>query len=315
MIGTKHSAALLTLSPSPPHHKPDAGNYEVILRKGVNDIDIVKSNLVFPFSKTLKGSQWQTIIADSLTVFWGEWLKLRVRILQVAAAGLISPLIYIIGFGLGLGSALDSAMEPAAGDSYLEFILPGMIALSSMTISFSGTTFSICGERLYTKTFAETLLMPVHPLALYLGKILAGIVRGLMTSGSVIVVAILFTGKVFSFINPLFLLVLLLNCAVFAGLGVLVGLNVNSLESVGLYNNFLIVPMSFLGATFFDPRTLPLALKVIVYLLPLSYASTGLRAAAYLPLSQFPWYSIPVLLAFAIALSFVGAYKFAHQQD
>jgi ABC-type multidrug transport system permease subunit len=109
--------------------------------------------------------------------------------------------------------------------------------------------------------------------------------------------------------------VLLLNCAVFAGLGVLVGLNVKSLESVGLYNNFLIVPMSFLGATFFDPRTLPLALKVIVYLLPLSYASTGLRAAAYLPLSQFPWYSIPVLLAFAIALSFIGAYKFAHQQD
>jgi ABC-type multidrug transport system permease subunit len=206
-------------------------------------------------------------------------------------------------------------MKPAAGDNYLQFILPGMIALSSMTISFGGTTFSICGERLYSKTFEETLLVPVHPLALFLGRMLAGIVRGLMTSGSVILVAILFTGKVWSFLNPLFLLLLVLNCAVFAGLGVIIGLNVQSLEGVGLYNNFLIIPMSFLGATFFDPATLPVVLKTIVYLLPLTYTSLGLRAAAYLPLSQFPWYSIPILLTVAIALSLVGAYQFAHQQD
>ena len=275
----------------------------------------MKSDLSLTLNKTLKTSHLRTILADSLTVFWGEWLKLRVRIVQVASAGLISPLIYIVGFGLGLGSSLDAAMKPAAGDNYLEFILPGMVALSSMTISFSGTTFSLCGERLYSKTFEETLLMPVHPLSLYLGKILAGILRGMMTSASVILIAVLFTGKVGSFLNPLFLLLLILNCAVFAGLGVVIGLKVKSLESVGLYNNFLIVPMSFLGATFFDPKTLPLALKVIVYLLPLSYTSTGLRAAAYLPLSEFPWYSIPILLVFAIALAIFGAYQFSHQQD
>lgn len=267
------------------------------------------------FRKTFKSSQLQTILADTLTIFWGEWLDLRVRIVQVAATGLISPLIYIVGFGLGLGSALDATMKPAAGDNYLQFILPGMVALSSMTISFGGTTFSICGERLFTKTFEEMLLVPVHPLALHLGKMLAGIVRGMMTSCSVILVALLFTGKVWSFLNPLFLLLLVLNCAVFAGLGVIVGLNVKSLESVGLYNNFLIIPMSFLGATFFDPATLPVALKAIVYLLPLTYTSTGLRAAAYLPLSEFPWYSIPILLIVAIALSLVGAYQFANQQD
>jgi ABC-type multidrug transport system permease subunit len=183
-----------------------------------------------------------------------------------------------------------------------------------MTISFGGTTFSICGERLYSKTFEEILLLPVHPLALFLGKMLAGVVRGLMTSASVILIAVLFTGK-WTFLSPLFLLLLLLNCAIFAGLGVIVGLNVKSLEGVGLLNNFLIVPMSFLGATFFDPRTLPIGLKIIVYLLPLTYTSTGLRAAAYLPLSEFPWYSIPVLLVIAILLSVVGAYQFAHQQD
>ncbi|HEY9643279.1 MAG TPA: ABC transporter permease [Coleofasciculaceae cyanobacterium] len=262
--------------------------------------------------QTYKRSLLRSILADSLTVFWGEWLDLRVRVLQVVASGLVSPLIYILGFGLGLGSAMN--VKPPVGDSYLQFILPGMVALSSMTISFGGTTFSICGERLYSKTFEEILLLPVHPLALFLGKMLAGVVRGLMTSASVLVIAILFTQKL-SFISPLFLLLLVLNCAIFSGLGVIVGLNVKSLEGVGLLNNFLIVPMSFLGATFFDPSTLPTALKFIVYLLPLTYTSLGLRAAVFQPLDQFPWYSIPILLSAAIVLGAIGAYQFAHQQD
>lgn len=137
----------------------------------------------------------KTLWADTLTIFWGDWLDLRVRIPQVAASGLVSPLIYILAFGLGLGSAIDQVSTPPAGDTYLEFILPGMVALSSMVISFGGTTFSICGDRLFTKTFEEMLLYPVHPLALHLGKMLAGIVRGLMTAGSVILVAVLFTGR------------------------------------------------------------------------------------------------------------------------
>lgn len=275
----------------------------------------MSTRLSISSNKQAASSQLRTLWNDTLTVFWGDWLDLRVRLVQVAASGLISPLIYIVGFGLGLGSALDATMKPAAGDTYLQFILPGMVALSSMVISFGGTTFSICGDRLFTKIFEELMLMPIHPLSLHLGKMLAGVVRGMLTAGSVILVAILFTGKIWSFLNPLFLLVLLLNCAVFAGLGVIVGLNVKSLESVGIYNNFVIVPMSFLGATFFDPAMLPVVLKVIVYLLPLTYTSIALRAAAYLPLSQFPWYSIPILLVAAIALSWVGAYQFSHQQD
>lgn len=266
-------------------------------------------------AKAFKGFPLQTLLADSLTVFWSDWLDLRARIWQVAASGLVSPLIYILAFGLGLGSSLDRVIEPIAGENYLEFILPGMVALSSMVISFGGTTFSICGDRLFTKTFEEMLLYPAHPLSLHLGKMMAGVVRGLMTATSVILVAIIFTGKIWSFLNPLFLLLLVLNCAVFAGLGVIVGLNVKSLESVGLFNNFLIVPMSFLGATFFDPATLPVALKAVVYCLPLTYTSIGLRAAAYQPWAEFPWYTAPILLLAAIALAFVGAYQFAHQQD
>jgi ABC-2 type transport system permease protein len=255
-------------------------------------------------------SRLKLILTDSFTIFWGDWLDLRVRVVQIASAGLVSPIIYIIAFGLGLGSSLP---KPAIGASYLEFIIPGMVALSSMTVSFTGTVFSICGERLFTKIFEEMLLLPINPLSLHIGKVIAGIFRGALTSCSVILIGILFTQK-FVFLHPLFLLLMVLNCAVFSSLGVIVGLRVKSLESVGLYNNFIIIPMSFLGATFFDPSTLPPILKGVVYLLPLTYASIGLRSAAY-DISHFPWYCIFVLLGTAIALSFVGATQFSTQQD
>jgi ABC-type Na+ efflux pump permease subunit len=93
-----------------------------------------------------------------------------------------------------------------------------MVALSSMTVSFVGTTFSICGDRLFTKSFEELLLVPVHPLALHIGKMLAGVMRGLLTSLGVILVALLFTGN-WRFLHPLFLLLLVLSCAVFSGWG------------------------------------------------------------------------------------------------
>ncbi len=269
-------------------------------------------DLELPVDRSTHSSSVTEIWSDSLTIFWGEWLDLRVRVKQIIASGMVSPIIYIVAFGFGLGNSLA---KPAVGDNYLEFILPGMIALSSMTICFTGTTFSICGDRLFSKTFEELLLLPIHPLALYLGKVMAGVARGLLTSSSVIAIAILCTGKFFSFLNPLFLSLLILNCAVFAGLGVLAGLSVQSIESVGLYNNFLIVPMSFLGGTFFDPATLPPVFKIVVYALPLTYTSLGLRAAAYQPISEFPWYTLPILLVMALLLSVVGAYQFSHQQD
>ena len=261
----------------------------------------------------------RTILADSYTVWWGDWLELRSRIWQVVASGLVAPTIYILAFGLGLGSTLrGGSLEAVAGnsgaESYLAFILPGMAALSAMTISFAGTTFSICGARLFNKTFEELLLTPVHPLSLHVGKVLSGICRGALTSLAILGLGLLVTQE-WRLLHPLGLLVLALNCAVFSGLGVIAGLQVPSLESVGLFTNFVITPMAFLGATFFDPAQLPGTIRWFVYCLPLSHASIGIRAAAYSPISQFPWYTIAVLGLMAIALTLLGAYQFSHQQD
>jgi hypothetical protein len=58
-----------------------------------------------------------------------------------------------------------------------------------------------------------------------------------------------------------------------------------------------------------------LGLKAIVYLLPLTYTTVGLRAAAYKPLAEFPWFTIPVLVVVATILAAIGARQFSTQQD
>jgi ABC-type multidrug transport system permease subunit len=230
----------------------------------------------------------------------------------------VAPLIYITAFGFGLGGslnpeALNSVVGESGANSYLRFILPGMVALSGMTISFGGTTFSICGARLFTKSFEEILILPVHPLSLHIGKMLAGVARGMITALGVLMVGVVMTGS-WGLFHPLALLVLMLNCAVFAGIGVIAGLNVPSLESVGVLTNFLITPMSFLGGTFFDPGQLPGVMQVIVYCLPLTYASIGIRAAAF-GSGSFPWYTVAILGLVASGLTLWGAYQFSHQQE
>jgi ABC-2 type transport system permease protein len=261
---------------------------------------------------------YQRIWEDSLTIFWRDWLDLRGRVWQVVASGLVAPLIYIVAFGVGLGGSLRAeALAEVAGStaagSYLRFILPGMVALSAMTISFAGTTFSICGSRLFTKSFEELLLLPVHPLSLHLGKVLAGIARGLLTALGVLAVGVLGTGA-WGLLHPLSLLVLLLDCAVFAGIGVIAGLKVPSLESVGVLTNFLITPMSFLGP--------PFSIRPVADL----PAGAGLLPAPFLRQHWHAGSRLPAACGVSLVHGgsfgrlggnpgFVGAYLFSHQQD
>jgi len=141
------------------------------------------------------------------------------------------------------------------------------------------------------------------PLALYIGKMLAGIVR-LMTSGSVILVAVLHYGKLWVF-NPLFLLLLVLNCS-FSGLSDC-GLMCDRSKCRSV-QQLCHHPMSFLERRFLTQLPYQMPSRSSVYLLPLTYTSID---CVQLPtvVSQFPWYSVSILLVVAIALSVVGAYR------
>ncbi|MEW6425539.1 MAG: ABC transporter permease [Bacillota bacterium] len=234
---------------------------------------------------------------DFYTVLWREMVVLRRTFYKFFASRLVSPLLYLVAFGWGLGRGLKMN-----GGNYLEFVVPGIIALSAMNTSFNAVGITLNMSRLYHKTLEEYLIAPISAGAFVLGEVLAGTVRGLLASLIILALAFLFGAHLA--VNGWFLLVVVLTCFLFAALGVVAAMTINSHEDMANFSTFVILPMSFLCGTFFSTDSLPRAVAYIIEVLPLTHASYALRALArgdgLLPLS------LAVLAAYAVVLFLAG---------
>jgi len=213
------------------------------------------------------------MLYDIWTVFWREWLVLRRRIGRFILSRMVSPVLYLVAFGWGLGRSISVNQG-----SYLDFIVPGIIALNSMNISFNSVGSPLNMSRLYHKTLEEYLIAPIGSLAFVVGKVLAGALRGLISSVLIIALAYIFGAHLI--INAWFLLALVLNCLVFASMALVAAMTMNSHEDMANFNTYVLLPMSFLCATFFVPDHLPVPLNWIIELLPLTHGSHALRGVA-----------------------------------
>jgi len=232
---------------------------------------------------------------DAYTVLWSDMAMLRRRLGRYLITTLISPLLYLVAFGWGLGRGISMN-----GTSYLDFVVPGIIALTAMTTSFNGAGTRLNVDRLYFRSFDECLMAPIGLLPLLVGKAAIGVVRGLVSSLAFVAVAILIAPKLhFSYT---FLSLLLLDCLAFSFLGVLVALLAKSHQDLATFSSLILLPMTFLGGTFFSPSQG--ALQLILFALPLTHASVCLRAAA---LAQpIPLGSLLALAAFSLAFFLAG---------
>lgn len=246
------------------------------------------------------------MVYDITTVFWREWLVLKRRLGKFIFARMVSPLLYLVAFGWGLGSHIQGYQG-----RYLDFVVPGIIALNSMLLSFNAVSTPVNMSRLYHKTLEEYLTAPIAPTAFVLGKILSGMTRGMISSGIIIVLAYLF-GAHFS-IGLFFWSVLLLNSAVFAAMGFVAAMCMDSHEDMSNFSTYVLTPMSFLCATFFALERLPLFFQYFLNMLPLTHTSMALRLAAQ---GNEPlWSSLGVLVFYTIALSCLGIWQLRRTKE
>lgn len=242
-------------------------------------------------------------LQDIGTVVWVDLRFLRRNIGKTMALTLIAPVLYLLAFGYGLGRG--TLVE---GYSYLDFVIPGIVALTAMTTAFNTSGLKLHVDRLFYKCFDETLMAPVSPFSIIVGKALIGVVRGLLSAGAILAVALVFSPL--PAMNLLFPLTLIVTCFVFSFLGVIIALLAKTHQDMTLFMSLVILPMSFLSGTFFSLSQVPEALSIALYASPLTHASLSLRASA---LGQpFPWPSFAVLVAFGAAffgLCFVALKK------
>ncbi len=206
-------------------------------------------------------------------IVWKEIMLIRKKPWRFLATSMVMPILYLVTFGWGLGRG----MNPGGG-RYLEFVLPGILALSAMNNSFSPVSTSLNISKLYTKTLEEVLVSPVSPVDIALGRTLTGLFRGFFSALMLMLVG--FISGVHMDFSISFFAVLVLTAFCFGAAGVAAAMIARTHEDMANVNSFFIVPMSFLSGTFFSPDRLPEPFQSLILAYPLTHASLLLRSLA-----------------------------------
>lgn len=237
---------------------------------------------------------------DIWTVFWRDFIVLKRRMTKFILSRMVAPMLYLVAFGWGLGRSIE-----VNSVSYLDFLVPGIMALNSMNISFNSIT-PVHAERIYHKSLEEYILAPIWPDAFVIGKVLAAVLRGLISSAIIVLLAMAFGAHLT--LTPLFIIVLILNCIIFAEIGFLAAMKINTYEEMGQVNTYILLPMSFLCGTFFSTHALPDLLRYFIEILPLTHTSYLLRGLG--TGSEISLLSLLVLVIYALLGLWLGSRAF-----
>lgn len=231
------------------------------------------------------------------TVLWEKWVEFKFEWLKITASALVSPLLYMIALGWGLGSTSAVTDRP-----YIDFLVPGILALSTMNNSFSAVSQPLNVQRLFEKSFDQLIISPTPMPAYIFGQMLGGSLRGMYSGILILLLSVPFGASVR--LSVPFFLVMLLNGLAFSALGVTAAIVAKTHGDIARFSSFVILPMTFLCNTFFPLDRVPDAVKIIISILPLTHASSSLRAMAYGGAASL--LSIAVLAAYAIVFMTVA---------
>ena len=204
-----------------------------------------------------------------VTVLWEKWTEFKRDFYKITLSAMISPLLYLIVFGMGIKTT-------SHGEPYINFLIPGLIAMSTMTGSFGAVAQNMSVQRLYEKALDQIMVSPTPLWQFITGQIIGGSLRGIYSAAMILLLAFpLKTGLVW---NGWSLLVMFLNGTVFATIALTLSFMAKSYTDAPRYTSFIIVPMSFLCNTFFSTDDMPNGFRQFVSVLPLSKASEMLRS-------------------------------------
>lgn len=206
-----------------------------------------------------------------ITILWEKWTEFKRDFYKITLAAMVAPLMYLIVFGLGIQTT-------SHGEPYLNFLIPGVVSLTTMNGSFNAIAQNLNVQRLYEKAFDQVMISPTPLWQFIVGQIVAGSLRGMYAGGIILLLTLpIRTGLVF---NGLSIFILFLNGAVFSAIGVVVSFLAKNHADVPRFSNYIIMPMAYLCNTFFSTERMPGGLRQAVSALPLSQTSGMIRAIA-----------------------------------
>lgn len=196
---------------------------------------------------------------------WGRTL------LQSIVAPVISTSLYFVVFGAAIGSRVPDI----DGVSYGAFIVPGLMMMLLLTESTSNASFGIYFPR-FTGTIYEILSAPISPLEIVLGYVGAAATKSIILGLIILITASLFVP--IRIAHPFWMVAfLVLTALTFSMLGFIIGVWADGFEKLQVIPMLIIMPLSFLGGTFYSINMLPPFWQNVALTNPIVYLISGFR--------------------------------------
>lgn len=234
-----------------------------------------------------------------------ECLRVSKLWTQTMLAPVISSLLFILVFGLSLGSRI----REVSGFEYDVFIVPGLIAMAMAQAAYSNNSSSIFQAR-SDRYIDDVLAAPMHPWQMNLGLTVGGAFRALLIGIALGALAIPLTGAPIE--RPLALAVAaLLLVALFGALGVIVGIYAETFDHHTFINNIVILPLTFVGGVFYSVQILPSPWEQLSHANPLFYVVNAVRYGFLGSSDASVWLSFAVTAGIAAVMVAWAQYLFS----
>ncbi len=243
---------------------------------------------------------WLRDIRACAPLFKKEVLRFWKVSFQTVAAPVLTAVLYLLIFG----HVLEDHVQVFKDVGYTRFLIPGLVMMSLLQNAFANSSSSLIQSKI-TGNLVFVLLTPLSHRAWFLAYVGASLVRGLAVGGGVMAVTIWFAPP--GLAEPWWILIFAVLGGVLLGaLGLIAGLWADKFDQMAAFQNFIIVPMTFLSGVFYSVHSLPAFWQGLSHLNPFFYLIDGFRRGFFGVSDVSPWLSLGVVSTAALGVAAIA---------
>ncbi len=246
------------------------------------------------------------------TLFHKEWLRFWKVSMQTILAPVLTALLFLVVFTY----SLRGRVEVFPGVDYAAFLVPGLAMMSVLQNAFANSSSSLMQSKM-TGNIVFVLLPPLSYQEFFAAYLLAAAARGLVVGAGVFLATVWFVDLRFA--QPLWSLVFAVaSSGVLGTLGIIAGIYSDKVDELSAFQNFIILPLTFLSGVFYSIQSLPPVWQGLSHLNPIFYMVDGFRYGFFGVSDVSPWLSLVIVGTSFFALSFLtlwllrSGYKLRH---
>ena len=247
-----------------------------------------------------------------LTLLYKELLRFWKVGFQTVFAPMVSTLLYLMIFS----HVLEAQVEAFPGVAYTAFLIPGLVMMAVLQNAFANSSSSLIQSKI-TGNLVFVLLSPLSYREIFFAYVLASVVRGLAVGLGVYLVTVgFFDVAVASF--PWVFLFAFMGSALLGAIGIIAGIWADKFDQLAAFQNFVILPLTFLSGVFYSLHSLPPFWQQLSHLNPFFYMIDGLRYGFFNASDISPYISLAIVVVCFVAVSWVtlrmlkSGYKIRH---